>query len=133
VIKDFLSDLGAAATSTLALAAYVVVVAAWTFKVWQTHKIESHAEKILQQCGSDAARKEVLGILRNGSPPQGLPRKDLMRWAALQSRYRSLGLVILAYGLTLIAAITIIGMAMFHPAEHEMRKPPVLVDSEVER
>ncbi len=133
MIKDFLSGLAEAATSTLALGAYVVVVAAWAYKVWQTHRIESQAEKILQQFGSDAVRIEALGKLLNGSPPQGLPEKDLMRWADLQIRHRARVLAILAYAFTLIAAIVIIGMAMFHPPEHETRKPPVLVDSEVER
>jgi hypothetical protein len=133
VIKDFLSGLAEAATSTLALGAYVVVVAAWAYKVWQTHRIESQAEKILEQFDTDAARKEALEKFLNASPPQGLPRKDLMRWVVLQSRHRSRVLAIVAYGFTLIAAIIIIGMAMFHPAEHETRKPPVLVDSEVQR
>ncbi len=56
-----------------------------------------------------------------------------MRWAALQSRHRSRVLAIVAYAFTLIAAIIIVSMAMFRPAEREIRKPPVLLGSEVEK
>ncbi len=63
LIKDFLTHLGEAATSTLALAAYIVVVAAWAFKVWQRHRIEGKAEKIIEQFKSDEARNEALGKL----------------------------------------------------------------------
>jgi hypothetical protein len=133
VITDFLSHLGAAATSTVALAAYVIVVLAWTFNAWLRHQLQGKAEKILEQFDSDAARNEALGKLLGSHPPPGLPRKDLMRWTLLQSRHRSRILAIVAYLSTLTAAIVIIGMALFQPAAHDVRKPPVLIDSEVKR
>lgn len=54
-----------------------------------------------------------------------------MPWTALQTQCRSRVLAIVAYLSTLIAAIVIISMALFRPVAHEVRKPPVLVDSEV--
>jgi hypothetical protein len=132
VITDFLSHLGEAATSTIALVAYVVVALAWAFRAWLGHQPQGKAEKILQQFSSDAARNEALGKLLD-SPPQELPRKNLMRWASRQTRYRSRVLAVVAYLATLTAAIVIIGMALFQPVAHEVRKPPVLVDSEVKK
>jgi hypothetical protein len=131
VIKDFLAHLGEAATSTIALVAYVVVAAVWALRVWSGHQLQAKAEKILDQFLSDSARNEALGKLLGNSPPQGLPRKDLMRWTALQTRHRSRVLVMAAYMATLTAAIVITGMALFQPAERELRKPPVLIDSDV--
>jgi hypothetical protein len=132
VTTDFLSRLGEAATSTLALAAYVVVVLAWVFRVWLGYRPENRAEKILGQFDSDAARNEALGKLL-GSSPQRLPRKNLMRWAIVGTQHRSRVLATVAYLSTLVAAIVIIGMALFQPVANEVRKPPVLIDSEVKR
>ena len=133
MIEDFLSHLGEAATSTIALAAYAVVVLAWAFRAWLGLRLQGKAEKILAQFGSDDARNDALGKLLGSSPPQGLPKKDLMRWAALQTRHRSRVLAMVAYLSTLTAAIVIIGMALYQPTAQEARKPPVLVDSEVKR
>jgi hypothetical protein len=133
VITDFPGRLGEAATSTLALVAYVVVVLAWVFRVWRWYRLENKAEKILEQFDSDAARNEALGKLLGSSPPRGLPRKNLMQWATDETRHRSRVLATVAYLSTLIAAIVIIGMALFQPIAHEVRKPPVLIDSEVNR
>jgi hypothetical protein len=133
VITHFLSHLSEAVTSTIALVAYVVVALAWAFRVWLGHQPQGKAEKILKQFGTDAARNEALGKLLGSSAPQGLPRKNLVRWAAGQTRYRSLVLAVVAYLATLTAAIVIIGMALYQPVPHEVRKPPVLVDSEVKR
>lgn len=133
MITDFLGRLGEAATSTLALAAYVVVVLAWVFRVWWRYRLENKAEKILEQFDSDAARNEALGKLLGSSPPQGLPRKDLMQWAIVQTRHQSRVLVTVAYLSTLIAIVVVSGMAWFQPVAHDVRKPPVLIDSEVSR
>lgn len=133
MITDFLGRLGEAATSTLALAAYVVVVLAWVFRVWWRYRLENKAEKILEQFDSDAARNEALGKLLGSSPPQGLPRKDLMEWAIVQTRHRSRVLVTVAYLSTLIAIVVVSGMAWFQPVAHDVRKPPALIDSEVSR
>lgn len=51
MITDFLTHLGEAATSTIALVAYVVVVLAWAFKVWLGHQLPGKADKILEQFG----------------------------------------------------------------------------------
>ena len=133
MITDFLRHLGDTATSTIALVAYVVVVLAWAFRVWLRHQLQAKAERILEQFDSDAARNEALGKLLGDAPPQGLPRKDLMRWTAIRTRHRSRVLATVAYLCTLTAAIVIIGMALFQPVAHEVRKPPVLVDSEVKK
>lgn len=133
MITDFLSRLGEAATSTIALAAYVVVVLAWSFRVWLRHRLQVKIERILEPFGSDAARNEALGKLLGSSPPLGLPKKDLMQWVTLQARLRSQVLATVAYLSTLTAAIVIIGMALFQPVAHEVHKPPVLIDSKVNR
>jgi hypothetical protein len=133
VIKDFLGHLGEAATSTIAVAAYVVVILAWALRVWLRHQLQAKAVKILDGFKSDAARNEALGKLLGSSPPAGLAQKDLMRWAALQTRHRSRVLVMAAYLATLTAAIVIVGMAFFQSGTSEVRKPPVLIDSEVQR
>jgi hypothetical protein len=131
MIADFMSHLGDAATSTIALAAYVVVVLAWTFRIWLKQRLQDKAAKILAQFDSDAERNEALDKLLARRPPPGLPRKDLMRWAALQTRHRSRILVVIAYLSTLTAAIVIVGMALFQPTPHEIHRPPVLIDSVV--
>ena len=133
MITDFLGRLGEAATSTIALAAYVVVVLAWAFSVWQKHQLQSKAEKILEQFDSDAARNEALAKLLRNSPPPGFPKKDLLQWAAQQTRHQSRVLAVVAYLSTLTAAIVIVGMALFKPVAHEVHKPPVLIDSAVQR
>ena len=133
MIADFLGHLGEAATSTAAVAAYIVVVVAWALWVWLRYRLQNKAERILGKLDSDAARNEALRILLGNSPPQGLPRKELMRWSALEARHRSRVLIVVAYLATLTAVIVIVGMALFQPATHEVRKPPVLVESEVRR
>lgn len=133
MIKEFLGHLGTAATSTTALVAYVIVVLVWALRVWLGHQLHTKAEKILEQFGSDnTARNQALGKLLGSSPPSELPRKDVMRWATLQSRHRSRVLVMTAYLATLAAAIVIVGMALFEPNEKDVRKPPVLIDSEIQ-
>lgn len=130
MIADFLKFLGEAATSTVALAAYVVVVFAWAFKVWVEHQPQGRAEKILEQFGSDAARNEALGKLLG---ERAFRRKDLMRWATLRSRERARIVGAVAYLATLVTAIVIVGMALFKTGTHDMHKPPVLVGSQVHR
>jgi hypothetical protein len=132
MMKEFLIHLGEAATSTTALAAYVVVVFAWALKVWLSHQLQGKAEKILRQFESDTARNDALTTLLGSSPPAGLPRKDVMRWAKLQTQHRSRILAVTAYMATLTAAIVIVAIALFQPTEREVRKPPVLIDSVVQ-
>jgi len=131
-MKEFLSHLGEAATSTTALVAYVVAVLAWALKAWLGHQLQGRAEKILRQFESDAARNDALATLLGSSPPAGLPRRDLMRWARLQTQHRSRILAVTAYMATLTAAIVVVGMALFQPSEREASKPPVLIDADVQ-
>lgn len=133
MISDFLSRLGVVATSTIALAGYVVVVVAWTVSAWVRLQPLSNAARILGQFRSDNARTEALGKLLGNDVPQGLRKKDLMSWETQRIRHRSRVLALVAYLSTLITAVVIFGMAAFQPAAHEVRKPPVLVDSEVTR
>ncbi len=134
MITDFLKHLGDVARSPLAFAGYVLVVFAWCFWMWLRFQLQGKFDKIFTQFDSDAGRNEGLGEfgkLVGISPPQGLPRKDLMRWATLQMRHRLRVIATVAYLSTLIAVIVIVCIAKFQPAPPDERKPPVLVDYEV--
>lgn len=133
MINDFLSRLGVAATSTIALAGYFVVVVAWTFWAWVRLQPLSNAARILGLFRSDNARTEALGKLLGNDVPQGLRKKDLMSWETQRMRHRSRVLAVVAYVSTLITVVVVFAMAKFQPVAHEVRKPPVLVDSEVTR
>jgi hypothetical protein len=131
VITDFLSHLGEAATSTIALVAYVVVVLAWTLRTWQVHQPMAKIEKLLEQCESDEARLELAGKITGSDPPKGLRKKDLMRWATMHYKHRSRLMAMAAYMATLLTIVIIVGMAFYESRSDDERKPPVLVDTEV--
>jgi hypothetical protein len=131
VITDFLRHLGDAATSTIALVAYIVVILAWALRTWLIHRPMGKIEKLLDQCVSDEARIEMAGKITGSDPPKGLRKKDLLRWVTLHYKHRSRLMATAAYMATLLTIVIIVGMALYQSSGDDERKPPVLVDTEV--
>jgi hypothetical protein len=133
VFPDFLSHIGEAATSPLAFVGYVVVILSWTFLAWKRMHSLSAVRKVLGQYESDDARNEALGKLLGNAPPKGMHRKDLFAWSKQQTTHQTKVLITISYLLTLLALVGVFALAKYRSDLSDERRPPVLVDSEVQR
>jgi hypothetical protein len=132
VFPDFLSHLGEAATSPLAFVGYVVVILSWTFLAWKRMHSLSQVREIIAKYESDDARNEALGKLL-GNQPKGMRQKDLLAWSKQQAAHQTKVLITISYLFTLLALLGVIALAEYRSDLAEERRPPVLVDSEVQR
>jgi hypothetical protein len=132
VFPDFLSHLGEAATSPLAFVGYVVVILSWTFLAWKRMHSLSQVREIIAKYESDDARNEALGKLL-GNQPKGMRQKDLLAWSKQQAAHQTKVLITISYLFTLLALLGVIALAKYRSDLAEERRPPVLVDSEVQR
>ena len=132
MFPDFLSHLGEAATSPLAFVGYVVVILSWTFLAWKRMHSLSQVREIIAKYESDDARNEALGKLL-GNQPKGMRQKDLLAWSKQQAAHQTKVLITISYLFTLLALLGVIALAKYRSDLAEERRPPVLVDSEVQR
>lgn len=132
MFPDFLSHLGEAATSPLAFVGYVVVILSWTFLAWKRMHSLSQVREIIAKYESDDARNEALGKLL-GNQPKGMRQKDLLAWSKQQAAHQTKVLITISYLFTLLALLGVIALAEYRSDLAEERRPPVLVDSEVQR
>jgi hypothetical protein len=132
VFPDFLSHLGEAATSPLAFVGYVVVILSWTFLAWKRMHSLAQVREIIAKYESDDARNEALGKLL-GNQPKGMRQKDLLAWSKQQAAHQTKVLITISYLFTLLALLGVIALAKYRSDLAEERRPPVLVDSEVQR
>ncbi len=132
-MANFLVHIAAAAKSTIALAAYVIVVAAWSLRAWMQYRPQRKAKEILALYSSDAERTRALAELLGNQPPKGLRQKEVLAWVAMQTKQRSRVLWVLAFLVTLITAVIIVAMALFYQPTSEASKPPKMTDVKVIR
>jgi len=133
VFPDYLSHLGEAATSPLAFVGYVVVILSWTFLMWKRMHSLSQVKEVIGKYESDAARNEALGKLLGNQPPEGTRQKDLLKWSKQQTAHQTIVLITVSYLFTLLALVSVFALAKYRSDLAEERRPPVLVDSEVQR
>jgi len=133
VFPDFLSHLGEAATSPLAFVSYVVVILSWTFLAWKRMHSLSQIREVIGKYESDDARIKALGKLLGNEPPKGMHQKDLLAWSKQQTAGQTKVLITVSYLFTLLALVSVFALAKYKSDLAEERRPPVLVDSEVQR
>lgn len=112
-MEPFLNSLKVAATSPLAVVAYVCVVAAWITRIWLVTGPKQRAEHILSKFTDDATRSTALRELLGADPPKGIQKSDIMDWVRIKSSENTRGYLALAYLATLLAIVVIVGMAMY--------------------
>jgi hypothetical protein len=133
VFPDFLTHLGEAATSPLAFVGYVVVILSWTFLARKRMHSLSQVREVIGKYDSDDARNEALGKLLGNQPPMGLRQKDLLDWSKDRAAHQTKVLITVSYLFTLLALLGIVALAKYRTDLADERRPPVLVDSEVQR
>jgi hypothetical protein len=133
VYPDFLSHLGEAAAAPLAFVGYVVVILSWTFLVWKRMRSLSQVREVIGKYESDDARNEALAKLLGDQPPKGMRQKDLLDWSKQQAALQTKVLITVSYLFTLLALVGVFALAKYRSDVAEERRPPVLVDSEVQR
>ncbi len=132
-MTDFLVHLKDAGSSTLALAAYIIVALLWALRSWLAYRPQVKAKQILAMYKSDVERSRALAALLGTEPPRGLQRDAILAWTAMQISRQTRLLVVAAYVATLLTAVVIVGMALFRPSDSDAGKHPVLINSTVER
>jgi hypothetical protein len=133
VYPDFLGHLGEAAAAPLAFVGYVVVILSWTFLVWKRMRSLSQVREVIGKYESDDARNEALAKLLGDQPPKGMRQKDLLDWSKQQAALQTKVLITVSYLFTLLALVGVFALAKYRSDVAEERRPPVLVDSEVQR
>lgn len=133
MFPESLNYLGEAATSALAFVGYVVVVLSWTFLAWRRMHALSQVREVIGKYESDDARNEALGKLLGNQPPKGMRQKDLLAWSKQQTAHQTKVLIAVSYLFTLLALVGVFALAKYRSDLAEERRPPVLVDSEVQR
>jgi hypothetical protein len=128
------SAIRSAASSPLALAAYLVASIAWICNVAFSVMPQWQVAKIISTYESDRERNIALRALLGHDPPAVLRRADAISWTKLKTKERAHFLLWSAYLLTLLAAIIVFALTVYRlTLPHPSDDPPVLINSSVER
>lgn len=112
LLQPFLNALPTAATSPYAYAAYVLLLGAWLVSLWLRGQPHRQTQKILEGFRDDAARNAALAKLLGESPPQGLPREQILEWAQAQARAKSKTYLLIGYVATLVTIVIVMVVAL---------------------
>ena len=110
-MQQLIDALPTAATSPLALVAYIVVAGVWLTYAYLRFKPLRKAESILQRFDEDKPRIDALRELTGDAPPAGLKRSEIMQWVRSQSQSRLYVLLLVAYISTLVAFLAVFAIA----------------------
>ena len=96
----------------MALAAYVAVLAAWSFRTYLRYMPQKKAEEILAKYSKDADRNDALKTLLGAEPPKNLATKDVLKWVEIKSKEKTRVYYFAAYLVTILAVVIVVGMAI---------------------
>jgi hypothetical protein len=107
-IEPLMNHLQDVAKSPLAFVAYCLVVLAWVVTIWLRGRPERKTKDILSQFKDDA-RLSALKTLTGQEVPAGLTGNDaVLQWVNANNKSRSKVLLLIAWGMTLVAAILLV-------------------------
>lgn len=130
-VEALLTGLRDAASSPLALAAYVIVVAAWSAGLWFASQPQRQIDAIQEAYLDDANRLEALRTVLGSEVPVGTPKAHIIKIIQERGKQKARSLLLVAYLATILAIIVITAMAVYRASEGKI--PPKLVGSSVER